>query len=128
CLLAGEVLVAKVDQHEVVVCTVADEVVTFGDECLRHCLCVGDDLLSVAGEFIGENFTESNCLGGDDVFKRTALCAGEDGEVEQLAHHSCLAFRIFDAPGIFEIMTKHDDATSWSTKRLVRGRGDDMTM
>ena len=44
---------------------------------------VGDDLLGVGLEGGLEIFTEGHSLGGDDVLKRTALGAGENGAVNQ---------------------------------------------
>ena len=44
---------------------------------------VGDDLLGVGLEGRLEIFAEGHSLGGDDVFKRTALGARENGAVNQ---------------------------------------------
>ena len=75
--------VFDVDQDEVVVGAATlegeTEVLKLGGEGFG----VGDDLLGVGLEGRLEIFAEGHSLGGDDVFKRAALGARENGAVNQ---------------------------------------------
>src|SRR5690606_20187602 len=76
--LSGELaLVAKVEQHEVIIGTAAHEIEAARHEFSGECLRVVDYLACVSGERRVERFAERNCLGGDDVHERPALHAGK---------------------------------------------------
>ncbi|MNY17993.1 hypothetical protein D3C86_1513430 [compost metagenome] len=111
-----------------VVCTAGYQVITFLQECLRHCLCIFDHLLCVYFIFILQDFVEGNRFSCNYVFQRTALDAREYRQVKQIAHHLDLAFRRFMAPWVFKIMLHHNDTTTRSAQGLVRSRGYKMTM
>src|SRR5262245_41560352 len=62
------------------------------------------------------------------MFKRAALRTRKDCQIEQLAHGPQVSLRILYAPGIFEVVAQHDDASTGSAQRLMSGRSDDMAM
>ena len=85
-----------------------------------------EHLLLILGEGGRESLAEGHGLGGDDVFERAALHAGEDGRVEQLRHHLCHALGRFLAPGVLEVLAHQDYAAAGAAQSLVGGGGDDV--
>lgn len=83
-LLAGHAGLSQVDEHQVVVRAAADQIEALLLQCLREHARVGDDALLVRLELRFECLAEADCLCGDNVLERTALCAGEDGLVKLL--------------------------------------------
>ena len=109
-----------------VVRTARNDFVAAFDEGFGHGLGILLHLRLVLLVFGCERFAESDGLGGDHVFERAALNAGEDGRVEQLRHLLDDAFGRGVAPRIVEILAHEDDASARAAQRLVRRRGDDM--
>ena len=109
-----------------VVGTAADDAESVVDEILgEH----GSVFLHLCGVFFprrAQVFTEADSLGGDDVLQRTTLIAGEDSGVEQLTHLLQLALLVALAEGIVEVLAHENHATTGTTQRLMRCRGDDM--
>lgn len=127
-LLAIDVFVAQVDEHEVVVGAAGNEVVAAFGEGAGHGLGVFDYLTAV--DFVGwtQGLAEGDGFGGDDVLERTALGAGEHGHVEQVRHHFELALGGFVSERIREVFAHHDQPAAGSAQGFVGGGGDDVAV
>ena len=62
------------------------------------------------------------------MLQRSALDAGEYGTVEQLRHHLHLALRCLFTPWVLEVLAHEDDTSAGTTKGLVCGAGDDVSV
>ncbi|QTK78950.1 hypothetical protein AT6N2_C1164 [Agrobacterium tumefaciens] len=111
--LACRVLLAKVNQHQVVVSAAGDDIEAAFDQGFSQRLGVLDDLCRIVLELRLQRFTEGNSLGGDDVHQRAALEAREDGGVELLRQI---------------LVVGEDHAAARAAQRLVRGGGRNMAM
>ncbi|ENN85865.1 hypothetical protein RHSP_17832 [Rhizobium freirei PRF 81] len=111
--LAGGVLLAQVDQHQVVVGAAGDDVDAAGNQRFGQSLGVLDDLSGVILELRLQRFAESHGLGGDDVHQRTTLETGEDRRVELLGQI---------------LFIGEDHAAARAAQRLVRGGGGNVAM
>ena len=80
---------------------------------LAHRLGVVDDVLGVDLEVGAQRLAEGHGLGGDDVHQRAALDAGEDRRVDLLGD---------------VLVVGQDHAAARTAQRLVRRRGDDVSV
>src|SRR4029079_14036391 len=78
------ILLAKVEEHQMIVGAAGDELLTPGDERFGESLGVVEDALLVGLEVGLEGFAECGGLGGDDVHEWATLQTGEDGGVDLL--------------------------------------------
>ena len=82
------------------------------DKYLRHCLCIVDNLSSILSKIWTKSFSEGDCLGEDRVFMRTSL--------NPWKYRTSKVGRIF--------FSGHNHRSTWSTKRLMSGSRDDITV
>ena len=60
------------------------------------------------------------------MFERAALCARENGRIEQGAHHFHFAFLGGQSPWVLKILAHEDDAATRTTQCFVGGAGYDV--
>ena len=104
----------EVEEHTVVVGTTGDDMIAFVDESLRHDGGVLLNLLLVGLELGLQCLTERDGFGGNDMLERSALCAGEDGRVEERRHHAWFALGRSLAPWVEPVFAHEDDAAAGS--------------
>ena len=126
--LAGDPLVAKVDEHEVVVRAAANQVVATIDKRCRHGLGILDHLLHVRFVTGLKCLAEGHRLGSDDVFERSALHSRKYAAVEQGTHLAHYTFRRGLTPRVVKVLAHHDDATAGAAQRFVRRGCHDVAM
>src|SRR3954468_10364241 len=102
-LLAVELGVAEVDEHEVDVRAAREDVYADLKQLLGHRLRAGHGALLTLAEELGLRDLERDGLAGDHVLERPALLAGEDGGV--------------DLPGV--LLATDDHAAAGAAQRLV---------
>ena len=128
CHLTRElgIFAAQIHQHRVVVGSPTDDgeatLYKVGSQCCRivfHLLCIG----LPRGEQV---FAKAHSLSSDDMFERAALCAWENGRIEQGAHHFHFAFLGGQPPGILKIFAHKNDSATRTTQCFVGGAGDDV--
>lgn len=107
---AGQVLVAQVDEHQVVVGPAGNEVESVAHQLFSEAGGVLDDLFGVRLEVRGQGLCQGDGQAGDRVHVGSALQAGEDGLVD----------------GGFVLGFVEDHAAAGAAKGLVRGRRDDV--
>lgn len=110
--LASGILLAQVDQHQVVVGAAGDDVKATRYQRFGQRLGVLDDLGGVILELRLQRLFEGDRLGGDDVHQRATLQAGEDSRIELLRQI---------------LVIGEDDAAARAAQRLVGRRRRDMT-
>ncbi len=114
----------NVDEDEVVFGAVALENKVVGFEVVGESPSVFDDIFGVSVETWLKGLTESDGFGGDNVFKRTALSAGEDSTVNQGGE---IVDGVVDfVKWVRDSTHGHDEAATWATQGLVGGGGHDM--
>ena len=83
--------------------------------------------LSLIVDILGlQGLAEGYGFGGNHVFERAALYAGEYSRVEQSRHLLDFAFGRLFAPGVVEVFAHEDDTAAGTAQGLVSGRGDDV--
>src|SRR5690606_31674369 len=102
--------------------------VPFESKSPGQCLRIADDLLAIGKELVREYLVEGNSLGRYHMLQRTALCAGENREVQQLAHQADIALRSCKSPWVFEIGLHQYNTAAWTAKCLMCSRGNDLAM
>ena len=109
-ILARDVLVGQVNQHEVVVRAAGNQVVPGIHQELGQHGGIGDHALLVAFESGAQGFTKGHCLGRDNMHERTALNAGENLAVQGFAH----------------VFGRKNHAATGAAQGFVRGCGGDV--
>jgi len=107
------------------VCAVGDELDAKLLELVLERLCVLDDLRLVVLELLCVGLLEGDCQGGDGVVVRTALVAGEDGEVDgtlEVVHDLFPRLEI----GASYTLAEEDHGATGTTQGLVGGGCDDV--
>ncbi len=111
--LAGGVLGAEIDQHQMIVRAARDDIEPILHQRRRQRAGIGDDLPRIGLELGLQCFLERHGLGRDDVHQRAALQAGEHGRVDLLGHL---------------LVIGEDHAAARTAQRFVRGRRRDVGM
>ena len=124
-LLTGDVEVADVDEHEVVVGAAGDQTEAFSLQTLGKNGSVLDDLLTVGLELGLERLAEADGLGSDDVLERAALGAGEHGGVDLLGQVDGLHLAGLDVL-LGDLVLAQDHAAAGTAQGLVGGGGDNV--
>ena len=110
-VLAGDVFLAKIRQHQVVVRAAGDKVKPAVEQRRSQRLRVFDDVFGVDLERRLRRLAQADGLACDHVHQRPALRAGEDGAVELLCEL---------------LVAREDHAAARAAQRLVRGGGDNV--
>ena len=76
----------EIEKHHMIVRAATDKFQSALDKAVCHSFCVFDNLFLIFDELGRHRFLESHCLCRDDVHKRTALRAGENGFVYALCN------------------------------------------
>ncbi len=124
-LLTGDVEVADVDEHEVVVGTAGNQTEAFLHETVGQNGGVLDDLLTVGLELGLERLAEADGLGSDDVLERAALGAGEHGGVDFLGEVDGLHLAGLDV-FLGDLVLAEDQAAAGTAQGLMGGGGDNI--
>ena len=83
-LLAGNSCTTQIKQAQVIVRTAGNEIESPLHKSVGKSLCVFDNSLLILFKLRLKSFAEANCLTGNYVHKRSALCAREHSGVELL--------------------------------------------
>ena len=81
-IFTGNILVAQIDQHQVVVRTTGNAIVTAFEQCTGQCLRIRANLLAILFKRWLHGFTKCNSLGGNDMFEWASLYSGEYAAIE----------------------------------------------
>src|SRR5205085_1008748 len=102
--------ISEIDQHEVVVSSSTDNIVSAIDKCFCHGLCIDLDLFGINGELITKQFAERDGFRSNNMFKRPSLRAWKNGHVEQMTHHPGFPLGILYPKRIFKIFSHQNNS------------------
>ncbi len=108
-LLAGDVEVAHVHQHQMVVRSAGNKAEALFDKPLGQCLGVFHHLLLIFLKLRTQRLAKTHGLCRDDVFQRAALCAREHSRVDFL---------------VYVLVVAQDQAAPGTPQGLVGGGGN----
>ncbi len=126
--LTGEIgeFSTEVDEHQVIVGTAGDQLITLSNESSRHSGSVSNDLFLVIFILRPESLAESNSLSSDHVFQRAALDTGKNSGIKDSGHLFDLTLRSSETPGIVEVGAHKDDTAARTAKGFMGGGSNDM--
>jgi len=107
---AGKSLIDAAHKYNMVFCTISDKFISSLHEVLSKDNGINFDLCDVVCEFLSLGLFELSCKSGDLMVVWSTLEHWEDTEVDDLC----------------KFLAAEDHAGSWSTERLVGGRGNDI--
>ena len=98
------------------------------DECCCHGTCILSYLLDVSCIVFCKSFAEGYGFCCYDMFKRTALTAGENSRIQNGTHHLDFAFRGFLAHRVREVFAHKYHTASRSSQCFVSRRCNDVAI